>query len=308
MDNHPFIGFDGFLSLMPSEILACFIAAMREGGIVPHDAGEIVADGNLCRFRIAGDKPSTKNGFCALHLDGIPAGHFGSWKLGISQTWRAGASTPMTSEERRTIFRKIEQDKVRRAFHEQERHAGAAMRAVSLWAKAQPAQPSHPYLARKGISPGTARQQNDALMLSIVNFSGRMTGLQFIGADGTKRMLSGTAKRGNFITCSNQATAARVLICEGFATGRTLAAMEPDSIVLAAIDAGNLEPVAIAARRRWQDAELVICCDFDEIGRTKGEEAARAAGATIMTPPDGLPLEISDWNDYAAMRRAGGEA
>lgn len=84
--------------------------------------------------------------------------------------------------------------------------------------------------------------------------------------------------------------------------------MEPGSIVLSSIDAGNLEPVAIAARRRWQDAELVICCDFDEIGRTKGEEAARAAGATIMTPPEGLPLEISDWNDYAAMRRAGGEA
>lgn len=82
--------------------------------------------------------------------------------------------------------------------------------------------------------------------------------------------------------------------------------MEPASIVLSAIDAGNLEPVAVAARRRWQSAEIVICCDFDEIGRTKGEQAARAAEAIVMQPPEGLPPEISDWNDLATMRCAGG--
>lgn len=290
------------------EILSRFIEALRGAGIVPHDIGEIVADGTLCRFRIAGDKPGTKNGFCTLHLDGIPAGSFGSWKLGISQTWRAGTATPMTAAERAKIFRKIEQDKARRAFLEDRKHAEAAIRAVNLWAMAPAAKPDHPYLVKKGITPGNAHQQGDALMLPIVGFHGRMTGLQFIGANGTKRLLSGTAKKGNFIPCSLQATAARVLICEGFATGRTLAAMEPQSIVLAAIDAGNLEPVAVAARRRWQTAEIVIACDFDEIGRTKGSQAARSANAILMQPPEGLPPEVTDWNDWATMRRQGGAA
>lgn len=197
------------------EILAHFIDAMRQAGIVPHDCADIVPDGNLRRFRIAGDKPGSKNGFCSLHLDGTPAGHFGSWRLGISQNWRHGTATPMTSEERTKIFRKIEQDKARREYHEQQRHAEAAIRAGNLWVAAPPAQPDHPYLVRKGITPGSARQQGDAIMLPIVGFDGRMTGLQFIQPDGTKRMLSGSAKRGNFVACSMAATAARILICEG---------------------------------------------------------------------------------------------
>jgi putative DNA primase/helicase len=292
--------------LSHGEILTQFIKAMRETGIEPQDSGDIVADGSLSRFHIIGDKPGTKNGYATLHLDGIPAGSFGSWKLGISQTWRAGASTPMTPQERLAIFRKIEQDKARRALIEQNKHTKAARLALGLWENAMSARSNHPYLVRKGITPGNAHQQGDALMLPIVGFHGRMAGLQFIQPDGTKRMLAGTAKRGNFIPCSMAATAARVLICEGWATGRSLAEMEPDSIVLAAIDAGNLEPVAVAARRRWQTAEIVICCDFDEVGRAKGLQAARAAGAVIMQPPEGLPPEITDWNDWAAMCRPGG--
>lgn len=291
-----------------SEILARFVEAMQEAGITPHDRSDIAADGELHRFRIAGDKVGTKNGYFSLHLDGIPAGHFGSWRHGVSQKWRAGSASPMTEQERRAIFKKIEADRKRRAHQEQQKHAEAARRAANLWAAAPPANSKHLYLIKKGITPGIARQQNDALMLPIVGFDSRMAGLQFIQPDGAKRMMTGTAKRGNFIVCCSQATAARVLICEGFATGRTLAAMEPDSIVLAAIDAGNLEPVAVAARRRWQAAELVIACDFDEVGRAKGQQAARATRAMVMQPPESLPDWVTDWNDYAALTRQGGGA
>ena len=50
----------------------------------------------------------------------------------------------------------------------------------------------------------------------------------------------------------------RLIICEGWATGCTLAEDKSDALVLAAIDAGNLKPVAIAARCRWPLEELVI--------------------------------------------------
>ncbi|MBN2856686.1 MAG: toprim domain-containing protein [Halothiobacillaceae bacterium] len=293
------------MNLTPYEITSAFIQAMIQAGIEPHDCGEIVPDGNLHRFRIAGDKPGTRNGFFTLHLDGVPAGHFGSWKLGISQSWCAVDYNELTASQREENRQRVESSRQAAAALLAQKHDDAAERAARIWELAAPASKDHPYLVKKGIAPGIARQQNSFLVLPIVNFDGRLAGLQYIQPDGTKRMLAGSAKRGNFIPCSLQATAARVLICEGFATGQTLCTMEPQSIVLAAVDAGNVEPVAIAARHRWQSAEIVIACDFDDVGRAKGLQAARSAQAILMRPPEGLPPEISDWNDWAAMRRQG---
>src|SRR5258708_6250867 len=53
--------------------------------ITPPD--DILGDGSLHRFHIEGDRPGTRNGWYVLHLDGIPAGSFGSWKTGDTYTW-----------------------------------------------------------------------------------------------------------------------------------------------------------------------------------------------------------------------------
>jgi phage/plasmid primase-like uncharacterized protein len=105
----------------------------------------------------------------------------------------------------------------------------------------------------------------------------------------------------------------RVILCEGWATGCTLAEDEPTARVLAAIDAGNLEPVAMAARRRWPSTEMVIAGDDDRLtvgnpGVTKAKAAAVASGALLALPqwPQDAPEHLTDFNDLAVWLAGGG--
>lgn len=148
-----------------------------------------------------------------------------------------------------------------------------------------------------------------------MDFSDRLTSLQFIAADGGKLLLSGGRKRGCFIpVAGDMADPTRVIICEGWATGCTLAEDEPAALALAAVDAGNLEPVALAARRRWPSAELVIAGDDDRLtagnpGATKAKAAAIiASGALLALPqwPEDAPDHLTDFNDLAVWLAGGG--
>ena len=107
--------------------------------------------------------------------------------------------------------------------------------------------------------------------------------------------------------------ASRIILCEGWATGSSLAEDEPAALVLAAIDAGNLEPVALAARLRWPNAEQVIAGDDDRLttgnpGATKAKVAAIASGALLALPqwPKDAPTHLTDFNDLAVWLAGGG--
>jgi len=278
-----------------------FVDAMAGVGIAPADHGVIVADGALHRYRVEGDKQGTLNGFYVLHTDGLPSGAFGSWKAGINQTWCAKSRNEMTSAERQAQQHRINEARRAAVAELEQRHRDAADKAAYLWNQAKPAPADFPYLVNKGIQPGIARIKGDVLVLPIQSFSGELKSLQFIGEEGSKRLLSGGAKAGNFILVQSPDKPTRTMIAEGWATAQTLAEIEPQARVLAAIDAGNLETVAVGERKQWPGIEIVIALDFDAVGRTKGEHAARASGGLVLPPPDNLPPEITDWNDYAAL-------
>ena len=147
-----------------------------------------------------------------------------------------------------------------------------------------------------------------------MDFTGKLFSMQFIGVDGGKRLLSGGRKRGCFIPVDGDIEKdSRVIICEGWATGCTLAEDEPAALVLAAIDAVNLEAVSITAHHRWPTAELVIAGDDDRMtqgnpGATKARAAAIVSGALLALPqwPTDAPESLSDFNDLAAWLAGGG--
>jgi len=289
------------------DIVAQFIDAMHAAGLRTDAA--IVPDGELHRFRVEGDKSGSKNGYYTLHLDGVPSGAFGSWKAGINQTWCAINRNEMTPAQREDNRRRMEAAREASRVLVANKHRDAAAKAVRLWNEAKPAQADHPYLVRKGIKPGISRQKDDALVLPIHSFTGELKSLQFIGEEGLKRLLSGGAKAGNFILVQAPDKPARTMITEGWATAQTLAEIEPQARVLAAIDAGNLQAVAVGERKQWPDADIVVACDNDRAtpgnpGLTKGRAAAIAAGAKMLIPqfPDDAPLELSDFNDLVQWR------
>lgn len=79
----------------------------------------------------------------------------------------------------------------------QARADAAAKDAIPRLADAGPADPAHPYLARKGVAPVLSlRQEGTALLVPVTRPDGAVRGLQVITADGDKRFSRGTSFSG----------------------------------------------------------------------------------------------------------------
>ncbi|PAV27532.1 topoisomerase [Tamilnaduibacter salinus] len=282
---------------------------MAAGGIVPANPSDVrarLADGALIRFATQ-SKPAKRNGWLVAYFDrGAPVTAVaGDWAEGSDIRWNAENPDNLTPSERREQRQRMERARALREAEQARIHAEAAEKALRIWQSASPAT-HHDYLIRKAVRPHRARLSRGSLVLDVRDFDRQLHTLQFIRPDGSKQLLSGGAKRGHFIPVAGPSDPARVLVCEGWATGCTLADDDPDALVLAAIDAGNLTPVTSGARNRWPHADLIVCADDDRTtpgnpGATAARAAALAAGCRVAFPkwPANAPLELSDFNDLA---------
>jgi putative DNA primase/helicase len=290
-----------------TDTIDAFRDAMHRAGIVP--PAVIEADGLLHRFHVEGDKRGTLNGWYALHTDGRAAGVFGSWKTGLRTNWAADGRR-MTDSEREAFAKQIEAARAQARAERRAEHEARAINARAEWAAAVRADPLHSYLCAKGIKPHTLRQAGGALLVPLFDAFGLLWNLQRIQADGTKRFRPGRAG-GLFSPLGDLTDPARLLICEGWATGATLHE-ESGHAVLCAMNAGNLLPVATAARAAWPAVDLVICADDDRNtegnpGLTAATAAAKVTGAALIVPQFPEGARGSDYNDLAAIRRKGGQ-
>ena len=285
------------------DALSQFRNAVRSTGLEPP---EIIVPGKLHRVPGIGKRSCNRAGWCLLFND-RQGGCYGDWSTGLSETWQAKRNKPSSRAERATFARRVEAAKKQAEAERRARQTDAEKRAAAIWNAATSAPENHPYLIRKGIQPHSAKLYKGGLTLPLIDFSGTLTSLQFIAADGGKLLLSGGRKQGCFIhIAGNMGDPSRIIISEGWATGCTLAEDEPTALVLSAIDAGNLEPVAMAARHHWPSTELVIAGDDDRLtkdnpGATKARTAAIASGALLALPqwPVGVPDTFTDFNDLA---------
>jgi len=285
-------------------------AALLEAGIEPANPDALLsrlpdAEGRPVRFGTA-SKPRSKNGWLiAYHDQGLPFVVIaGDWSTGAEMKWIAGNADTMTPAERRELKRRMAEAKRAREEEQARQWEARAAAAARHWHSCSPADRLHPYLQRKGIQPHRARQKGRELVLLLADFTGKAWSLQTIDEAGDKRLMAGGKKAGKFIVVDGPDYPARVLICEGWATGCTLAEIDPAALVLAAVDCGNLQAVTTGARNRWPDADLIVCGDDDrQTPGNPGAAAARAAalgaGARFALPewPPAAPLQLSDFND-----------
>jgi putative DNA primase/helicase len=127
-----------------ADVLAAFRAAMVAAGMVTHD--ELLADGDLHRCRVEGDRAGDKNGWYVLHLDDRPAGAYGCWKRRINAKWMLNGDASWTPADRNTVRRQMAERNERRAAAQ----ASAARLAARIWTAASSVE-SHPYCTKKGI-------------------------------------------------------------------------------------------------------------------------------------------------------------
>ena len=285
---------------------AQLLSEMQSFGLSPHSINFLCADGALHRYTVHGDKPGTKNGWYVIYQHEIVCAVFGSWKTGAKHVWCSANRSELKAEVNAEIFKKISQAKKLFAIRKKEEQSLAAERAFSLWNSFIPANSFHPYLLKKRITPFTARQTGGDLVLPIIDCDNKIWSLQYIDPNGRKLLFAGGAKKGNFIPVHGCLSSEEIGIAEGFATAATIAKEHPHMCVIAAIDAGNLETVAIAIRNRKPYAEITIFGDDDRLtesnpGATKAWAAAVCAGAQVCLPPwpFDAPPSLSDFNDLA---------
>jgi putative DNA primase/helicase len=260
-----------------------FRTAMLDAGLACR--GEIIPDGKLRRVHIEGDKHQTRNGWYVLHLDRIPAGAFGSWKLGLSQNWCAADKANLSYTEHREYQARLDSIKCQREAELTDSRTKARGRALSIWRIAQPVK-SHPYLSKKRVCAYGIRQYKNCLVIPLRDTQGAIHSLQFIGAEGNKRFLKGGAISGHYHPIGQyQGT---LCVCEGYATSSTVH-QATGHAVACAFNASNLKPVALALRGKFPDAKLIICADNDRFtpgnpGVTKAREAAMAVNGCLVVP------------------------
>ncbi|MBI2379222.1 MAG: DUF927 domain-containing protein [Gammaproteobacteria bacterium] len=280
----------------PDHVVGAFRSALAQAGLVY--GGEITADGQIHRIQVDGDRD--KDSWYVLHLDDLPAGAFGCWKRGISETWCAKPLNTLSNADRARYTSRLGTLQAARAQEEAERHAKARHSAERRWAIAQPAPVTHPYLVRKRIPAHGARLEGENLLVPIRNADGELTSLQAIAPDGTKRFHPGGEVKACY--CLLGDIQHSVIIAEGFATASTLHELTGKTVAIA-FNAGNLLPVAKRLAAQHPNLSITIAADNDQWtegnpGLAKGREAAVSVGARLAIPAfTELAGQPTDFND-----------
>jgi P4 family phage/plasmid primase-like protien len=279
--------------------LQAFRAAFAKAGL--DYAGDIIADGKFVRWRCreAGDKDRAS---WFILFPGEPlAGAFGNFRLGHSEDWCARRRDQFTDAEWRELRRKWSGAARERERAQAQLHERAHKMATWILSRAKPVT-THAYLTAKGVNVfGDVQEYRGALVLPLRDMDGVLHSLQFIGADGTKRFLSGGKIAGCFFTVADTPDGPLV-IAEGFATAASIAEATGFATV-AAMNAGNLPAVAKALREKFPSREIIICADNDQFtdgnpGVTKATEAAKAIGAKLAVPQfKDAAAKPTDFND-----------
>ena len=283
-----------------------FSQAIEAVGLVAPDA--IHADGLLHRFSPTG-KPGDNAAWYCLFGDGTPAGVFGCWRTGLTETWCSMPQQQLSARERAELRQRVQQAKSLRDQEQAQRQQAAQQSARARWDAAKPAH-QHPYALVKGIAANGLRVDADGILLvPMLDVFGTLHSLQTIAPDGTKRFLAGGRVRGCFHAIGTLGKA--LVICEGVATGRSI--HEATGLPVAcAFSAGNLGPVARALRQRYTHLQLLIAADDDHAtvdnpGLTAAHAAALAVGGAVVVPqfPADRPRKATDFNDLFSLAGAG---
>ena len=228
--------------------------------------------------------------------------------LGID--YRAAETDQKAASQRR------EQMDTERRQHEQERQQRATIDAEQRRAKfarlyaeksQSTTQRESEYVIAKGLNGFPFPVLPDgSLLLPLVGESGAVIAAQTITAQGEKRLIKGSAKRGAYYAVNALEQPQSVVIAEGLATALTCHLIRTDALTVAAIDAGNLIHIAQVLRVSNPDAQIIIAADNDHqqggsesggtnTGKDAAEKAALSVAGWVSLPPTDCK---ADWNDY----------
>lgn len=261
---------------------AQLIDSIENAGLDAPESVEL--DGRIHRF---GRK---KTSWYVAYSDGIPAGRFGDWKLGIDHTFRADVGRDLTIAENMAITRRMAEARSARDAEIEKKHEVAADTVETIWSNGAAATELHPYLLRKGVQPHGARTTGDGRLMVPIYDGEDLVSIQYITADGEKRYHSG-GKTGGCYWRLGEVTDT-VYVAEGFATAATIHELT-DCQTYIAFSASNI-PATVAAIKGRQTVIVVADNDASGVGKSYADQASAKYGCRVVMPP----LPGMDANDY----------
>jgi hypothetical protein len=275
-------------------------------------------NGEFFRF----DHGGNLNGFFKGRMVGqYTLAMVGDWKSGDIFYYRSECP-PEEVAGLEAEFKRLQEEEAKLRAERQEE---VAEKALNTWVMAIDRGVT-PYLTRKGLKKlyGTkiCPDYPDTLLVPMRDVSGKIWGLQRVlphkldsGLD--KLFPKGGRIKGCFHLIGEIEPEGEIYICEGFATGASLAECLGKPVACA-FNAGNVESVSLALREQYPHAKLIICGDDDRWskrpddspwnpGREKATLAATACAGVVVFPvftPEELEKRYTDFNDLFLSRGA----
>lgn len=305
---------DNTISTGGGDAQAEFHDALTQAGLVVK--GLPVMDGKRHRVATLEDKKGQKSGVYRGFLDRRPGGWFINYHRAETEksvtNWKASGTEvdPVARLHIRAAARQAH-DNAERAREANYRRQTA--KAQALYDKLPGADPAHPYLVRKGITPTPElrQTQNGALVVPFFNAEGEFRTLQYITPDGDKRLYSDAPKQGNFLVVGGPLLPdAPVMYAEGYATARSLNLATGQPVVMT-IDAGNMAAIANVLHARYPNTPHIFLADLDHAKKVnKGLLMATQAASSVTYGAAIVPdftdaekkLGLTDFNDLHQSR------
>jgi phage/plasmid primase-like uncharacterized protein len=141
----------------------------------------IIHDGKIHRFTSDEDAPGSNN---CWYVSFGTAGAFGSWKLGLTETWHE--KSDRSKDEDAALAKQIKTAQAQRKAETARNQKRTQEKARYLWVSGSETI-IHKYPEIKRIIPYGARQVNNRLLIPMY-YKGQLWNVQQIWRDGTKRL------------------------------------------------------------------------------------------------------------------------
>lgn len=301
---------DNSIQVSNSDPQAEFADILKQAGLILD--GLPIMDGQKHRVATVEDKKGKKSGSYTGFLDRRPAGWFVNFHRDSETVkWKAsgGETDPIARLHIKAASRQSKDDVERKRT---EIHTTQADRAENLYEKLPEADPNHPYLVKKGITPTQNLKQtsNGSLVVPFFNVEGKFQTLQYITKEGEKRLYKEAPKQGNFLIVGGEISQdTPVLYAEGYATARSLNLATGLPVVMT-IDAGNMVTVAEKLHEKYPQHEHLFLSDFDHAktenkGYLMATKAAEITNGRVIYPDftsEEKQLGLTDFNDIHQSR------
>lgn len=273
-----------------------------------YDISSVIPNGQLHRFKTSQNDKRLAGWYIAhQHFSSKTGEPFyvivhGSWRGEETKT-HCTLQGKIEKSDRDLIQKQLNEASRRQEAERLKIQEAASVEAESRWNLFSDTGESE-YLNRKQINDVKdlgVKFNGSEIIVPARDIDGRMWSYQKISQEGAKRFYFGGRVRGCFHIIGPDIESA-IYICEGFATGASIYQATKTTVVVA-FNASNLVSVATDLRKKYKEAEIIICGDDDKCtdgnpGREKANEASEKSLSSVVFPKfKNNDANATDFND-----------